>query len=71
MGGDEDEDQFPGISHVTSVAMAITLSVCTCSEQQLHLEPHSQAISIVLIWECGGQAMGIFSPKKKAACGGM
>lgn len=44
--GEEEEEQFPGISHTTSVAMAIALSVCTSSEQQLHPEPQSQAISI-------------------------
>lgn len=62
--GEEEEDWFPGISHITSVAMAITLSVFTCSEQQLHLELHSQAISIVLIWERGGWKSGMLSPKK-------
>lgn len=55
---EEEEDWFPGISHTTSVAMAIALSVCTCSEQQLHPEPQSQAILVGPFWSVGSKQWG-------------
>lgn len=65
----EEKDQFPGISHITSVAMAIALSVCTCSEQQLHLELHRQPISNFSFGSAGNKQQGCFL-KKKVVCGG-
>lgn len=62
-GEEEEEEPFPGLSHITSVAIAIALSVCTCSEQQLHRECRRQAISIVLLWEQGTSNGDVFSPK--------
>lgn len=44
--------------------MAIALSVCTCSEQQLHPEPQSQAISVGPFWSVGNKQWGCLLWKK-------
>lgn len=62
--GEEEEDRFPGISHITSVAMAIALSVCTCSEQQLHPEPQSQAVLVGPFWSVGNKQWGYLLQKQ-------